>query len=547
MWTKANNTRYTVIFEGGSMRFRAAFLWLFAVLVLVGPLLSACENLPTSDEIPTNTVTVLAGSELKDIEPLLQQIYDNTGVMLELEYTGTLDGMEQLLGGKQVDLAWFSHAKYLTLVQGENRIVKSQEKIMLSPVIMGVKKSKAQEWGWVDNPDLTWNDIAQKSGSGELQYAMTNPASSNSGFTSLVGVAAALSGSSDALRVEDINNEAMSTFFKGLALTAGSSGWLAESYVREQGRLNGLINYESILLQLNASGQLNEPLHLIYPKEGIITADYPLMLINEERREDYNALVEYLLSPEMQRALMEQTLRRPVLPEVSLDSRFPNQLLIELPFPNSSDVIDALIFAYLDKQRVPSHSIFVLDASGSMLGEGLQDLKQAIFGLCGQDQSITGRFSRFREREEITMIIFDSEVRDIKHFRVQNADPQGPDMQAIRQYVNAIEAVGGTAIFSSLREAYQLAAKAKQNNPDRYYSIVLMSDGENTDGIPQNELISFYRSLPPEIQQIKTFTVLFGNADMQTMQSLANETGGRVFDATTTSLDVIFKDIRGYQ
>ena len=31
-------------------------------------------------------------------------------------------------------------------------------------------------------------------------------------------------------------------------------------------------------------------------------------------------------------------------------------LLIELPFPNTVEVIDALLFSYLDVQRVPSHT-----------------------------------------------------------------------------------------------------------------------------------------------------------------------------------------------
>ena len=39
---------------------------------------------------------------------------------------------------------------------------------MLSPVVLGVKQSKAEAWGWVDNPDLTWKEVVEKAGSGEL-------------------------------------------------------------------------------------------------------------------------------------------------------------------------------------------------------------------------------------------------------------------------------------------------------------------------------------------------------------------------------------------
>ena len=73
-------------------------------------------------------------------------------------------------------------------------------------------------------------------------------------------------------------------------------------------------------------------------------------------------------------------------------------------------MIDALLFSYLDEQRVPAHAFFVLDVSGSMEGDGLNGLKAALNGLTGLDTSLTGRFSRFRGREEITIISFNDQV-----------------------------------------------------------------------------------------------------------------------------------------
>jgi len=163
---------------------------LLVTLLITSLVLTACGG-------DSETLTVLAGSELSDMEPLFEQIQNETGVQLEMKYIGTLDGAEALIAGEATDLAWFSHGKYLTLLEGANARVLAQEKIMLSPVVMGVKESKARAFGWIDNPDITWRDIAAKAESGELHYAMTNPASSNSGFTALVGVAAAFAGGGD--------------------------------------------------------------------------------------------------------------------------------------------------------------------------------------------------------------------------------------------------------------------------------------------------------------------------------------------------------------
>ncbi|MEM7117336.1 MAG: substrate-binding domain-containing protein [Chloroflexota bacterium] len=517
---------------------------LFVLLALSGlmVMLTGCRLLASGE-----VVTVLAGSELRDLEPLLDEIAAETGVRLQFEYIGTLNGAEALLAGHDADLAWFSHGKYLTLLQSNQNLLLAQEKIMLSPVVLGVKESKARELGWLDSSQVTWQEIAERAGQGDLRYAMTNPASSNSGFTALVGVAAALADSGDVLESGDVNQAAMQAFFHGQALTAGSSGWLADSYVESQADLDGMINYESVLLQLNASNRLAEPLVPIYPQEGIITADYPLMLLAENKREQFDTLVTFLRSPDFQQRLMETTLRRPAVPRVGLNDRFPSALLIELPFPNRLDVINSLLFTYLDEQRIPAHAFFVLDVSGSMSGDGLRDLKFAMNNLTGLDDSLTGQFARFRGRERVSVLAFSDEMALLGPFFIDNTAKESPDMEAIRQTVAQLEADGGTAIYSALIQAYELAHSAWENDPERYYSIVLMSDGENTDGWSDDDFRRYYNDLPPSAQNIRTFTVAFGAADEDAMSEIAELTNGRFFDSREDSLSFIFKQIRGYQ
>jgi Ca-activated chloride channel family protein len=74
-----------------------------------------------------------------------------------------------------------------------------------------------------------------------------------------------------------------------------------------------------------------------------------------------------------------------------------------------------------------------------------------------------------------------------------------------------------------------------------------MSDGKNTTGIEKSDFVSLYRSLPEDTLRIKTFTILFGKADKETMEDIAALTGGRMFDAKAHALNFIFKQIRGYQ
>lgn len=187
-----------------------------------------------------------------------------------------------------------------------------------------------------------------------------------------------------------------------------------------------------------------------------------------------------------------------------------------------------------------------------MSGDGIRDLKTAMNNLTGLDTSLTGRFARFRDREIITIIAFSDYVETVADFRIDDVDSQGQAMAEVRQFVNDLEADGGTAIYTALSEAYRLAAAAcgaapPAQFPDRYYSIMLMSDGENTDGLRASEFERYYQSLDPAAQGIRTFTVLFGNADEEAMNDIATMTGGQMFDSTQEPLSLIFKQIRGYQ
>ena len=513
--------------------------WLLAAGALAA---LACGGGP-----PAAQFSILAGSELKDLEPYLPQIKKQTGVTIQFQYSGTLAGIDRLNEGETFDAVWFSHAKYLILSDAGRRRVKAEERIMLSPVVLGVKESKARAFGWIDNPNITWADIASRVKAGQLHFAMTNPTASNSGFSAVIGVAAALSRSSTALTEADINTAALRDFFQGQALTAGSSGWLAESYTRDQDRLDGMINYESILLSLNRGGQLRERLVLVYPKEGIVTADYPLVLLNEAKREAYDRLVAFLRTPDFQRTIMTATFRRPVNADVPLDQSFPKALIVELPFPADLGVVDRILDSYLSEQRRPAHSYFLLDVSGSMEGTRLQQLQLALRTLAGGDSSLTGRFARFQPRERVSMLTFSDRVQDRIDFDLGTGGQTAVTRSAIEQFVDSLTTGGRTALFSSLEETYRAALAARVGDPQRYFSIVLMTDGESNTGDHLSDFRSFYAALPPGNRDIKVFPIVFGEADRDELTAIATVTGGRLFDGNTAALAAVFKEIRGYQ
>ncbi|MGP6158323.1 MAG: substrate-binding and vWA domain-containing protein [Vulcanimicrobiaceae bacterium] len=485
---------------------------------------------------------MIAGSELKDLEPYFGQIHDRTGVQIELEYSGTLAGIDRIRSGEHFDAAWFANDKYLLLADKQHR-VKAQERIMLSPVVIGVKESVAKRFGWTRT--TSWKEIEAKAADGSFRYAMTNPTTSNSGFSAVIAVSTAFAGTGDVLRAADVDAARLRSFFRGQQLTAGSSGWLVDAYVRDQGQLDGIVNYEANLLALDKSSQLKERLVLIYPKEGVVTADYPLVLLDDAKRALYDKVIAYLKSDEFQQLVMEKTDRRPVDPNVKLAPEFPTGVVNEIAFPNSLADVDGVLLRYLSDNRVPAHSFYVLDTSGSMQGDRIDAVRRALFTLAGEDSTLTGKFARFQKRERITLISFSDGTRPPVDLEMHSAaDPA--TLAAVKTYADNLQPGGATAIYCALEEALADANRSRQSEGARYYSIVLMTDGENNRCDDAATFEQKYVALPPG-QRIKIFPILFGEGDSDALEHLAVITGGRMFDGRHEALSSVFKEIRGYQ
>jgi Ca-activated chloride channel family protein len=490
---------------------------------------------------------MLAGSELKDIEPLLASIHAATGVTLVPTYAGTLEAVERLQGGEAIDIAWLANNHYATLVPAVKARIAATERTMLTPVVLGIKQSKATALGWDGKPAPNWKDIADAAIAGKFTFGMTSPATSNTGFSGLLGLAAALSGKGDALEEADLDVPRLAAFFKAQRLTAGSSGWLAEAYAKDQNRVDGIINYASTLMALNRTNTLAEPLVLIYPRDGIVTADYPLMLINPAQRAAYDKVVAYVRGPVFQAAMSELTLRRPVNPDVARPA-LPPQALVELNFPAKRAVIDAILAAFDDQVRLPTDSTFVLDQSGSMQGERLDQLRAAMLGLSGVDRSVSARYARFRNRERVFLLPFEDTPQTTQRYDMgDSAAANTLALRGLTAAVGALRANGGTAIYDALTQAYREALLRRRADPQRFYSIVLMTDGMNGTGASLSDFTVWYTALASRDHGIRVFPVIFGEADPADMARLATLTGGRSFDSRTSSLASIFKEIRGYQ
>ena len=494
------------------------------------------------------TLRVIAGSEVKDMQPILDDLAAETGVVLDIEYQGTLKGTKAVVdpaNAESWDLAWFPSARYLSLLPEGPDTVAASESIMRSPVVLGVKAPVADALGWTEAAPPTWQGIVEAIDAGSLRYGMTNPASSNSGFTTLLQAATALSGTGTVLEEQQLAQVApqLERFASGQALTSGSSGWLLDAFIADPASVDGVFNYESVLRGVEVDG---EPLRLLVPSDGVITSDYPLVLLDgadASTREAYDRVVDYLLRDDVQQRIADETHRR-----TSATPRDVDASVFELPFPAKESTVNALLTDWLSTLKKPSSMVFAVDTSGSMADDGRDErLRDALRRLVGDGSEAGAGFIELRPRERISLVEFAERVKSERTVDIPT-DPaaRGAALDELHEAIDALAPAGDTAIYDTAAHALETAASGESG---AITSVVLFTDGENTVGRGQAEFAAWYDGFTaahPELGRLPVHVIVFGEADAAAMAELAALTGGASFDARTADLGDVFEEIRGY-
>jgi Ca-activated chloride channel family protein len=98
-----------------------------------------------------------------------------------------------------------------------------------------------------------------------------------------------------------------------------------------------------------------------------------------------------------------------------------------------------------------------------------------------------------------------------------------------------------------MRRAYQRAQADADADKGSFTSIVVMTDGENNQGISVDDFLGSLRAVPEPARSVKSFAIQFGEANPDELRRIVQATSGAMFDANASSLAAAFKEIRGYQ
>jgi Ca-activated chloride channel family protein len=219
--------------------------------LLLALALGACSG-------PGPQFTILSGSENDILEPMVQEFCQSRRASCTVKYQGSLDIALALKAGNdpQADAVWPAASIWIDMFDTARR-VKSVKSIAQMPVILGVRRSKAQELGWI-GAKVTTKDILAAVEGGRLKFLMTSATQSNSGAAAYLAMLAAGIGKPDLIESGDLDKaEVLSTvrsLLRGVERSSGSSGWLADLYrdgERTGAHYEAMWNYEAVIKETN--------------------------------------------------------------------------------------------------------------------------------------------------------------------------------------------------------------------------------------------------------------------------------------------------------
>lgn len=491
------------------------------------------------------TFRIIASSENKDLEEVLLTFANKQKLDIDIEYAGTIEIMDKLNAGEEYDAVWTSNSIWLYMLN-DNVSIKNSKSTSINPVVFGITKSKAKELGFIGKEVYT-KDIVEAIESGNLKFNMPAVTQTNTGATAYLGFLTTLAGNPEILREEDLEKEELKqsliSLFSGVKRSSGTEEFLEELFLT--GNYDAVVTYEASIININkkleAKGR--EPLYIIYAKDGVSISDAPFAYIdhkNKEKLEIFETLQNYLLSEEGQKELgktgrrvwygginanVDKTIFNP---EWGIDT---TQYLTTTKYP-STTVIRKALGIYQTELRKPIHAVFCLDYSGSMYGEGIKELINAMEYILNEEEA--GKdLLQFSKNDKITVIPFNK-----NNIAVWEAK-SGTDTDDLIQKIKELEVGGSTNIYDSSIKGLEIL---KEEDQEKYnVSIIIMTDGMSNYG-NYNNLKTEYRQIGKDIP---IFGILFGSASYSQLEDIADLTNAKVFDGKNNLLSA-FKQVRGF-
>ena len=522
---------------------------IIAILIIAGIGIAAQEEIEDGINSfisnDSSEFKIISSTENKDLENIIKKYARENNIDLSIEYAGTIDIMDRLNSGEKFDAVWTSNSIWLYMLNNSSK-VKNSKSTSINPVVFGIKKSKANELGFIGK-DIYTKDILSAIKSKKLKFSMSSATQTNTGATAYLGFVSTLAGNPEILKEEDLKNsslkEKLKELFTGVTRSSGSDEFLEEMFLN--GDYEAVVTYETSIININKKleEQGKEPLYIIYAKDGVSISDSPFAYIdnsNDTKLEQFTKLQSYILSNEGQQELVKTGRRvwygginnnadKAVFnPNWGIDT---SKYLVPVKYPSTS-VIKTALGIYQTELRKPIHAVFCLDYSGSMYGDGNEQLVKAMEFILDEKQAAKNLL-QFSEKDKISVVPFSGEI--LAKWHTDN----GTDTSKLISAIKKLDPTGQTNIYLASQTALNIL---KNEDTNKYNtSIILMTDGVSNSGSLQQLQTSYYSIK----KDIPIYSIMFGDASSYQLDGIARLTNAKVFDGRTNLLEA-FKQVRGY-
>ena len=462
---------------------------------------------------------------------------------------------------------------------------------MLTPLVIAMPQPMAEALGWPDEP-LGFADILALARSGEgwgsrghpewgpFRLGKTNPNFSTSGLSALIAQAYAATGTTSGLSVEDLADPDVDAFARGVessvvhygdtTLTFLNNWYRADQRGNPYQYVSAVAVEEKSVIDYNTGnpdGILDDgeeprpprvPLVAIYPEEGTIYSDNPLIVldaewVDEQEREGARAFVDFVQTPGNQERVLEYGFRpnnvdvevgEPITAENGVDPA-PPETVLDTPEP---EVLAGLLDDW-SEQRKSARVLLVVDVSGSMGDPG--DPSTGATKLDLAKDAAVAALEQFKDDDEVGLWAFSTDLGDDQSETVlelvapqRAADVREQLATRIRDQVPT----NGTPLYEVTQRAYEQAVA--DFDPTRINAVVLLSDGRNDDGDTSDDRDQLEELLTTLTEgsegqasrPVRVFPIAYGeDADLPTLRQIAEATSAAVYDSSDpTSIDQVF-------
>jgi len=478
--------------------------------------------------------------------------------------------------------AWGAVVNHRLSLAGQPAIANDFERIMISPLVLGMPRPMAEAMGWPE-AEIGWADILTLSQDpegwgayghpewGAFKLGKTNPNFSSSGLSATAAIYYAATGKVSGLTLDDVGSSQTAEFVRGVEAATVHYGdttmTFLENMLREDLAGRPLAYVSAVAIEevsiiaynrgdpgdvgLEDPTPPHVPLVAVYPKEGTLFSDNPAYVLDatwvtEVQRQAALDFRSFVIDDPANQARALDFGFRPGNPAVPVGDPIttanglnPSQPKTELELPDPA-VLAALVDSW-ESYRKTARVIIVFDVSGSMGdlgGEGYTKLDLA-------KQAVLASLDEFKPEDEVGLWIFSTELDgDIDYLELLPPTPLSQGRAQIEASVAGLIPMAGTGLYDTTRAAVQ--AVRDTYDTTKINAVLLLTDGMCDDYEPGCELEPLLGYLSSsERDVVRVFAVAYGaDADAATLQAITDASQARLYKATDPlTIERVFQQV----